>query len=173
MSKIISPATVETDPAKIAAAEKIVQISLGQTECKDGYADIEISQKMLDDAGKALANQYYFAVDRDGTIEVVSARYFEKHKGWSGEPEPVDHLMPGFELLTSCSWGAPMDQLKTPEEAALFLQNQGFCWNEAFQSNRSEDSALTASLAQTLAQQGHAVEEKTAPKKKPHGPTHP
>lgn len=124
-----SPVLV-TDAKQNAAADKVMAWFDGEED----EPDYKVKDQQVIDAGRALANRFYFAVsESDGMIYAMmtSAKYFEKTGAASESSGPLSHLMPKAEEMSEASW--QILDVKTPAQAAVYLQQQGFVWNSKYQ----------------------------------------
>jgi len=152
-ARSLSATVIDTDPARNAAADKVIAILTGDAEASDDDdSNYGVPQNLVDAAGKALANRYCFAIsDEDDTVSamITPIRYFEKNGCCDDQTGPIDHLLPKCGELMESTWEIYDSAVKTPVQAAKYLQQQGFVWSRDFQD--FIDSKLTATLAKSIA----------------------
>jgi hypothetical protein len=140
---------LETDPAKNAAADKIIRIVMGDEErADDDDADYGVPQVLLDQAGKALANRYCFAIsEEDGSLNamITPIRYFEEEGCCSDQTGPISHLLPKCGEAMESTWECYRDDVHTPLQFSAYLKGLGFVWNKDFQD--FIDKKLTRELS--------------------------
>lgn len=160
----LSETLLETDPEKI----KIAKAFIG-SESKDGLLDgilsgseleaydncREIPDRLIEEAGIAIANLHCFAIsemDEELMAWITPIAHFEKYECCSDETGPISDLLPDFaEAMESC-WECCDPALKTPEKIAQRLQQLGFCWHKGFQEfcDGISDERLTVDLSKVL-----------------------
>lgn len=142
----------ETDPAQNAAADAVVAILMG--DAPEAAADVDsewgVPSTLIAKAGRALANRYCFAVekDEDGKINVLVTpiAHFEAEGACSDQSGPIDHLLPpSHGSVSESTWEFYVRSLDTPLKVAVELQRYGFVWNRDFQD--FIDASLTQELS--------------------------
>lgn len=138
--------SIDSDPDRNAAADEVISLLRRGRE--------EIVPDLLKKAGKALANRFFFAIDAEGLaageglIVQVCPIYFFKREGYPQETAcPIDHLLPGcVKAITEeeAYYKFTDPAMKTPLDAALYLQQLGFIWNRKLQD--FVDETLTDEL---------------------------
>jgi hypothetical protein len=142
---------VDADPARNEAADRVVDILTGEAPFDDSdEADWGVPKELIAKAGRALANRYCFAVERNGdgelSVLITPIRHFEKEGACSDQSGPVDHLLPPkMGNLSESTWEFYAEWIRQPIDAARELQRHGFYWNRDFQD--FIDPALTQELS--------------------------
>lgn len=124
---------IETDPAKNAAADKIIKklMTSGSDE------EEEISQNLLKKAGKAIANRFTFAIGGTPGGEMMDGMFaeFSPPGDYDAHLEHViGHLMPkdcGGEALELTF---DFSEYKDPVKLVSDLQKCGFVWDRGYQA---------------------------------------
>lgn len=169
----LSATVHETDAAKNAAADRIVELLLmdeyGPAEADDldesGYG---VKQELVDAAGRALANRYCFAImdmDDELTAMITPVAFYEQRGYCDDRTGPIHDLLPGCADVMESTWEFCDPKVKTPVDAAKYLQELGFVWDRDFQN--FVDASQTAALEKHVAPR---VKDEPAPKK-PGGPS--
>jgi len=146
---------IETDPAKNAAADAVIRILMGEdpaADYDDPDADWGVPNKLVEEAGLALANRHCFAImAEEGDIPyamITPIRFFEQEGHCSDQSVPVHELMPKCGEAMESTWEIYEKGVDTPVEAARYLQSLGFQWDRGFQD--FIDPSVTAELAAAL-----------------------
>jgi hypothetical protein len=159
----IPPAAFESDRAKNDAADKVVAYMTGETDEPEDYRE---KDRLVDEAGRALANRYCFAVSQaDGIIYcmMTPGRYFERTGACSDATGPLSHLMPNCSEMCDATW--EIGGVNTPVEGAKYLHSLGFVWNSGFQD--VIDDSYTQPVAHALTA---AYKKERAAKHEPKAP---
>jgi len=157
-----SNTSVETDPVKNAAADKVIAIIEDYMIKEPDGMYFDIPKKLLEDAGKALANRFYFAVGDEGSVAVTPIKYFE-HKGCmceDFEPWPINHLIPNCITTQEPYRDIANAALRTPLDVAKYMQQLGFVWNRECQNE----------VAAELTKELEVLEQAIVKKHKPSNP---
>jgi hypothetical protein len=143
--------SIETDPAKNKAADKVIDIIMNGPWL-DESDDVEwgVPKALVKEAGKALANRHCFAISgNEGygmTALITPIKHFEKEGACSDQSGPVDDLLPPrVGNASESEWEFYDPAVKTALDAAKSLQEYGFFWNRDFQE--FIDSSLTKELS--------------------------
>lgn len=160
----LSQAVIETDPAKNLAADEVIRRIMGDiTEDESEDLDWGVPKKLLDDAGKALANRHLFALSAEGGDEVYAMitpiRFYQEEGHLSDQSGPISHLLPRAGEAMESTWEIYEKGVKTPVQTAQYLQSLGFEWSRDFQD--FIDSSLTKEIGKAV----EALEDKAAPAK--------
>ncbi len=138
--------------AQEKAADKVIDIIMRYTHrdledgaktdalMAQGYYDVP--QKLLAEAGPALAGRFYFAVAEEaGTISTTPMRYFEEKGCMCEDFEvwPIDHLFPDGCTHTQEPYLDINKAFASPLETAKYMQNLGFVWNRNCQDETEPD----------------------------------
>lgn len=159
----LSAPDIAYGPIANEAADEALAIIMNEApeaDEDDENAEWGVPKKILDDAGKALANRHCFALcSEDGTISamITPIRYFREEGCCSDQTGPVSHLLPRCGELMESTWECYDPKVKTAEDFAKYLQAQGFQWSRDFQSYI--DASLTSSLSKKIA----ALEDEPSP----------
>lgn len=148
---------IETDPAKNAAADKVIATIMGDNQ------DFDAQDALVAEAGKALANRYCFAIctqEEMITAATTPIRYFEEDGHCSDQTGPIYHLLPKCSELMESSWEFNDSNIKTVVDAAKYLQQLGFVWSKSFQDFM--DKSVTKELEAALEGVAEPAAEKTA-----------
>jgi hypothetical protein len=153
--------SIETDPAKNKAADKVADILLNGPWDESDDSNYGVPQALVEEAGKAIANRYYFAINNNEgygmSVCTTPIAFFEKDMGCD-QDGPISHLMPPRCVNASEAewefWNSPVE---TPMDAAKAFQKAGFFWNRDFQD--WIDKSLTKELSVLEAK----AEKPTAP----------
>lgn len=164
-TKRISATIIETDPAANAAADKAIAIIMNEEPAEDDDNDDApwgVPQSLLDTAGKALANRHVFALmgEEEGGGDVPMAmitplRFYQEEGHVSDQSGPISHLLPRAAEAMESTWEIYEKGIKTPVEAAEYLQSLGFQWS------RDMQNFIDASLTKELEARIQAVEDVT------------
>lgn len=142
-------AGIEADPVKNAAADQIIGIVMGDIERDNGdNTSYGVPQKLIDEAGKALANRYCFAIGtQDGSLNarITPIRFYKEEGRCGDQTGPINSLLPKCGEIKGSTWEFYDPEIKTPLDAAKYLQQLGFFWNKGFQN--SIDKSLTKELS--------------------------
>jgi len=143
-----------SDRTQNAAADKIIRIIMGEeAESKGDNINWGVDQDLIDQAGLALANRYYFGViEEDDELSVMTTpiKYFEQNGCCSDQTGPISHLLPVCGELAESTWECYDDNVKTVVDAAKHMQQNGFLWSKDFQNFL--DSAQTEKIEKALKQ---------------------
>lgn len=136
VAKVVSGPVLETDATMNAAADEVIAYVMGDKTSDDEDDAWGVPPALVEKAGKALANRHCFALSmEDGSLSamITPIRYFEKEGACSDQTGPIDHLLPKCAELMESTWEFYDPSIKTPADAAKYLQSLGFVWNRDFQ----------------------------------------
>jgi hypothetical protein len=154
-------------PIANEAADKAIAIIMNdeqraETEDEDFEgSEWGVPKKLLDDAGKALANRHCFAIcgeDDSLTAMITPIRYYKEEGCCSDQSGPVGHLLPKCAEAMESTWECYEKGVKTPADFAKYLQAQGFQWSRDFQDY------IDGNLTKTLSKQIAAMEDEPSPR---------
>ena len=155
-------------PIANEAADKAIAIIMNdepraETEDEDfDGSEWGVPKKLLDDAGKALANRHCFAIsgeDEDCLSAMITPiRFFQEEGHCSDQSGPVGHLLPKCAEEMESTWGCYEKSVKTHADYAQYLQKQGFQWSRDFQNY------IDASLTEEISKKVAAMEDAPSPK---------
>ncbi len=163
----LSQPEIAYGPIANEAADEAIAIIMGdKPRANTDGEDFEgsewgVPKKILDDAGKALANRHCFAIcgeDDSLTALITPIRVFKEEGHCSDQSGPVGHLLPKCGQAQESTWECYEKNVKTPADFAKYLQAQGFQWSRDFQDY------IDASLTKGLDQQIAAMEDEPSPK---------
>jgi hypothetical protein len=154
---------LETDPAKLAAADKVMAIALDPEQ-------YDVPDDLVAEAGrKALANRHIFVLCDDGNgdggfyVTGTSIDYMKKNNGAYDERTGLINALLPADCNEICEISWAFDNPRTVAEAARELRDAGFAWDEGEQ--RDADSRGGAAYADEIAAVYAEIEP--APQAKP------
>jgi hypothetical protein len=159
---------LETDAAKIAAADKVMAIALDPEQ-------YDVPDELCAEAGrKALANRHLFLLcsnnDGEGGFYVTgtSIDYFKKNAGAYDERTGLINALLPDDCGETCEMTWEFNSPRTLKEAARELRDIGFAWDEKEQRDADARDGVdyTSEIAEVYAEIEPAPQAKPAAKAK-------
>jgi hypothetical protein len=161
----LHPGVLETDPAKIAAADKVMAIALDPEQ-------YDVPDELVAEAGrKALANRHIFVIVDDGNgdggfyLTGTSIEYMKKNGGAYDERTGLINALLPADCNESCEMSWTFDNPRTVKEAARELRDAGFMWDESEQHDADDRDGTT--FGKEIAEVYAEIAPKAAPAAKP------